>query len=45
MEDSGAVSIGITIAVFVICLTGYSIYTAFGPPSKALGDPFEDHED
>jgi PsbN protein len=26
-------------------ITGYSIYTAFGPPSKDLRDPFEEHEE
>jgi PsbN protein len=35
----------ITIAAFVIAITGLSIYTSFGPPSKELSDPFEDHED
>ncbi|MBC6418706.1 MAG: photosystem II reaction center protein PsbN, partial [Prochloron sp. SP5CPC1] len=25
--------------------TAISIYTAFGPPSASLSDPFEDHED
>ena len=45
MEASPALSLGITIAAIVIGLTGYSIYVAFGPPSKALSDPFEDHED
>ncbi|MEC9452672.1 MAG: photosystem II protein N, partial [Cyanobacteriota bacterium] len=24
---------------------GYGLYTAFGPPSKELEDPFEEHED
>ena len=26
-------------------ITGYSVYTAFGPSSKKLRDPFEEHED
>jgi PsbN protein len=26
-------------------LTGYAVYMAFGPPSRLLDDPFEDHED
>jgi len=26
-------------------ITTYSIYTAFGPGSKNLRDPFEEHED
>ncbi|MBD1867560.1 photosystem II reaction center protein PsbN [Oculatella sp. FACHB-28] len=35
----------ISIGVFLLAVTGFSIYTSFGPPSKELGDPFEDHED
>ena len=30
---------------FLLSITGYSIYVGFGPPSKQLRDPFEDHED
>ena len=26
-------------------VTGYSIYTSFGPNARALSDPFEEHED
>jgi PsbN protein len=37
------------IVIFVACLllgvTAYSIYVAFGPASKDLRDPFEEHED
>jgi PsbN protein len=40
-----ATVLSITIAVIVTALTGYLIYTAFGPPSKELADPFEEHED
>ena len=29
----------------LISITCYSIYTAFGPGSKGLRDPFEEHED
>ena len=36
---------GIFISGLLISLTGYSIYTAFGPASKNLRDPFEEHED
>ena len=42
--ESGSFVI-VSVAVLVIALTGYSIYIAFGPPSKQLDDPFEDHED
>jgi hypothetical protein len=30
---------------FVLGRTIYSIYVGFGPPSKVLRDPFEEHED
>ncbi len=40
-----ATVLSITIGAVVLAITGVSIYTAFGPPSKELGDPFEDHED
>ncbi len=40
-----AIALNISIATVVICITGYAIYLAFGPPAAELGDPFEDHED
>lgn len=40
-----AIALNISILVALVGLTGYAIYTAFGPPSKELADPFEDHED
>lgn len=43
MESATVLSI--TIGAVVIAITGFSIYTAFGPPSASLSDPFEDHED
>jgi PsbN protein len=37
------------VTIFISCLlvsvTGYTLYTAFGKPSKKLRDPFEEHED
>jgi PsbN protein len=37
------------LSIFIACLlfsiTGYSVYTSFGPVSKELRDPFEEHED
>jgi PsbN protein len=30
---------------FLLSITGYSLYVGFGPPSKQLRDPFEEHED
>lgn len=35
----------IFIASLLLGLTGYSVYTAFGPGSRELRDPFDDHED
>lgn len=35
----------IFIACTLISMTFYSIYTGFGPNSKSLRDPFEEHED
>jgi PsbN protein len=40
-----ATVLSISIVAIVIGITGYAIYTAFGPPSTQLEDPFEDHED
>ena len=44
MELSAFLSI-LFMGCFLLSLTSYSIYTGFGPPSKALRDPFEEHED
>jgi PsbN protein len=43
MEPAIVLTISVGVAIMVI--TGFSIYTSFGPPSKELGDPFEDHDD
>jgi PsbN protein len=40
-----ALVLSVTVLSIVVAITGYSIYTAFGPPSTQLDDPFEDHED
>ncbi len=40
-----ATVLSISIALVVVAITVFSIYTAFGPPSTQLDDPFEDHED
>ena len=40
-----ATILSIFIAGLLIGVTGYSIYVAFGPISKQLRDPFEEHED
>ncbi|CDN11970.1 MAG: photosystem II reaction center protein PsbN [Richelia sp.] len=43
MEPATVLSISVGAALIVV--TVMSIYTSFGPPSKELSDPFEDHED
>ncbi|MEH2359641.1 photosystem II reaction center protein PsbN [Nostoc sp.] len=40
-----AIVLSISVAVVVVAITVLSIYTSFGPPSKQLNDPFDDHED
>ncbi|MBW4553954.1 MAG: photosystem II reaction center protein PsbN [Aphanocapsa sp. GSE-SYN-MK-11-07L] len=43
MEPAIVLSIG--IAGFCIAITGVAVYTSFGPPSKELDDPYDEHED
>ena len=40
-----ALILSIFISGLLIGITGYSIYTSFGPVAKDLRDPFEEHED
>ena len=40
-----ATIIVIFVSSLLLGITMYSIYTAFGPTSKNLRDPFEEHED
>ena len=40
-----AIVLSISVAVILLAVTAFAIYTAFGPPSAQLSDPFEDHED
>lgn len=40
-----ATVLNIFILSLLLGITGYSIYTAFGPSSKDLRDPFEEHEE
>ena len=35
----------IFVASLLLGITGYSVYSAFGPSAKNLTDPFEEHED
>jgi PsbN protein len=40
-----ATVLSIFISSLLLGITGYSIYTAFGPSAKKLRDPFEEHEE
>ncbi|MFM7237186.1 MAG: photosystem II reaction center protein PsbN [Cyanobium sp.] len=42
---SPALSVALAVLAVLLALTGFGIYQAFGPPSKSLTDPFDDHED
>ena len=42
---SPAMSVALAVLAVLLGLTGFGIYTAFGPPSKGLTDPFDDHDD
>ncbi|MCP9859501.1 MULTISPECIES: photosystem II reaction center protein PsbN [unclassified Cyanobium] len=44
-STSPALSVALTVLAVLLALTGFGVYTAFGPPSKSLTDPFDDHED
>jgi PsbN protein len=46
METSSpALTVAIAVLAVLLGLTGFGVYTAFGPPSKRLDDPFDDHDD
>nr|YP_009296517.1 photosystem II protein N [Thorea hispida]AOM65452.1 photosystem II protein N [Thorea hispida]ARX95821.1 photosystem II reaction center protein N [Thorea hispida] len=40
-----AIVLSVFISSLLLGITCYSIYTAFGPLSKELRDPFEEHEE
>ena len=42
---SPAMSVALAVLAVLLGLTGFGIYTAFGPPSTQLSDPFDDHDD
>ena len=42
---SPALSVALAVLAVLLALTGFGVYTAFGPPSKRLTDPFDDHDD
>ncbi len=43
--SSPALSIAIAMLVILLGLTGFGVYTAFGPPARALDDPWDEHDD
>ncbi len=43
--DSPAFFFTFFLGFLLLSATGYSVYVSFGPPSKKLRDPFEEHED
>lgn len=40
-----ATILSIFISSLLVGITGYSLYTAFGPVAQDLRDPFEEHEE
>jgi PsbN protein len=40
-----ATILSIFISGLLLGITGYAVYISFGPVSKKLRDPFEEHED
>ena len=43
--SSPALSVALGVLAVLLALTGFGVYQAFGPPSKGLTDPFDDHDD
>ncbi|MEB3323087.1 MAG: photosystem II reaction center protein PsbN [Synechococcaceae cyanobacterium] len=44
-SSSPALSVALAVLAVLHALTGFGVYMAFGPPSKGLADPFDDHDD
>ena len=40
-----AVSVAVTILAVLLALTGFGLWTAFGPKAAKLTDPWDDHDD
>jgi PsbN protein len=40
-----AIVLSISVCAALVAITGMAVYTSFGPPSKELADPYDDHED
>lgn len=45
LMENLTIFITVFIWFFLLSVTGYSIYLGFGPPSKNLRDPFDEHKD
>ena len=43
--SSPATSLIVGLILVLFGFTGFGIYTSFGPPSKQLEDPFDEHDD
>ena len=41
---SPGLGLGLAVLAALVILTGFGLYTAFGPPAQRLRDPFDDHE-
>ena len=44
-STSPALSVALAVLAVLLALTGFGVYTAFGPPSKGLTDTFDDNDD
>ena len=44
-SSSPAMTVALAVLAVLLALTGFGVYTAFGPPSRKLTDPFDDHDD
>ena len=40
-----AISIAVSILAILLGLTGFGLWTAFGPKAAKLTDPWNDHDD
>jgi PsbN protein len=40
-----AVSVAVSILAVLLALTGFGLWTAFGPKAAKLTDPWDDHDD
>ena len=40
-----AASVAVSILLILLALTGFGLWTAFGPKAAKLTDPWDDHDD